>query len=63
MIGMSKEAYVESGSRVVAPAVEERCKYFGTIDIPSITIMLKADLMFRKILLLLYKFSGGKSEL
>ena len=38
-------------------------KNFGTSAIPSITITLKADLLFRNFLFLPYKFSGGKSEL
>ena len=60
---MSREAYGESGDRVVAPEVKDRCKIFGTIAIPSIIITLKAGLLFRKFLLLLYNFSPGKSEL
>ena len=48
MLGMSKEAYGENGDMLVVPAVEERCKSFGTISIPSISIILKADYLFRK---------------
>ena len=33
-----------NGDRVVVPAVEEICKSFGTMYMPSITITLKADL-------------------
>ena len=43
--------------------VEERCKNFGTIATPSITINLKADLLFINFILLLYNFSRYKSEL
>ena len=38
--------------------VEDRCKNFDTIDIPSISITLKTDFLSREFLLLLYKFSG-----
>ena len=57
MVGMSKEASGESGDRVVEPEVEEGRKQFGTIKTPPITISLKAVLLFRKFLLLLYKLS------
>ena len=63
MLGMSKEAWRESGKRFVAPGVEERYKNFGTIAIPFITITLKDNFMFRNFLLLLYKFSGRKYDL
>ena len=63
MVGMSKEAEGENGDRILVPAVEEICKIFGTISIPSITLTPKAYFMFIKILLLFYKFSGGNSEL
>ena len=65
MVGMSKEAYRESGNRVVAPAVEYIWNNFGTIVIPyiSITVTLEADLLLRKFLLYLYKLSWGNSDL
>ena len=63
MLGMIKEAYKESGDRVVAPALEEICKNFGTIATPSIIITLKADFLFIDFLFLLYKFSEGNYEL
>ena len=56
-VGMSRVAYGESGDRVVAPAVKDICKHFGTIAIPPITTTLKAGLLFRIFLLLLYNFS------
>ena len=59
MVGMIKEGYKENGDRVITPAVEDRCKKIGTIATPSTTIILKAVLIFRELLLLLYKFSGG----
>ena len=55
MVGASKEAKGESGNRIEAPAVKERCKHFGTVVIPPIAITLKADALFRKFVLLLYK--------
>ena len=62
-VGMSREAYGESGDRVVAPAAKERCKFVGTISTPSITTTLKHCLLFINFLLLLCKFSWGKYEL
>ena len=59
---MIKDTYVESCDGVLAPAVEYRCKKIGTIYIPSITITLKSDFLFRKILLPLYKLSRVNSE-
>ena len=44
---MHKEEQGESGDSIVAQAVEERCKNFGTIYIPFITINIEADLLFR----------------
>ena len=63
MVGMSKEEYGENGDEIVVPAVEEICKSFGTIAIIYITISLKAYSLFRKILLLFYKYSGENYEL
>ena len=63
MIGMSKEEYGENGDMIAVPSVEERCKSFGTIAIPSITIAPKYDFLFIIFLLLFYKSSGGNSEL
>ena len=60
---MRREAYGESGDRVVTPSVKEICKHFGTISTPYITTTLKYGLMLIKFNLLLYKFSRGKSEL
>ena len=51
MLGMSKEAYGETGDRVVAPAVDEIYKSFGAISMTSIIINLKPDFLFRKVLL------------
>ena len=62
-VGMIREVYGEIGYRVLVTAVMDRCKHFGTIVIPSITITLTAGLLFRFSLLLFYKFSLGKSEL
>ena len=53
MVGMSKEAYGEICDRVVAPAVEDRCKNVGTISTPYINITIKDDFLFIKFLLLL----------
>ena len=44
-VGMSREAYGESGDRVVVLEVKDRSTYFGFIDIPSITTTLKSGLM------------------
>ena len=63
MVFMSMEAYIENGNSIVVPAVDNIFKNFGTIAIPSITITLRADFLFRHFLLLFYKFSGGNSEL
>ena len=52
-----------NGDRIVVPEVEDRCKIFGTIPIPSITTTLKYDFLFINVLLLLYKLSGGGSEI
>ena len=60
---MSKEAWVENGDRIIVPAVEDRCKSFGAIAIPSINITLKADFLFLNVFLPFYKFSGGDSEI
>ena len=57
------EAYGESGNRVVAPAVKQRCKTFGTISIPSISSTITVGFLFRNFLLLLFKFSQGKYDL
>ena len=62
MVGMSKETSGENGDIIVVPEVEERRKSFGVISIPTITITLKADFLFRNSLLLFYKFSWGDSE-
>ena len=46
MVGIIKDSFGENGDRIVVPAVEEICKNFGTIAIPSITITLKANFIF-----------------
>ena len=48
---------------IVVPAVEYICKIFGTIVIPSIIITLRADFLLGNVLLLFYKFSGGKYKI
>ena len=63
MLGMIKEAQVESGDTIVSPSVEERCKMFGTISILSITINIKADFFFINSILLLYQFLEGNYEI
>ena len=62
-VGMSKDAYEESGYRFMVTEVEERCKVFDTIAIPSITTTLKADFLFRNFFLLILKLPQGKYEL
>ena len=60
MVGMTNKSEWESDNRILAPEEEDRCKKFGTIDIPTIIITILTDLLFIIILLLLYKLSGGK---
>ena len=59
MVGSHKESYGESDDRVVAPAIEDRCKHFCTVGIPFTVVSLKIDVMFIYFILLLYNSSWG----
>ena len=59
MIGINKWGKGENDNSVFTPAVEERREQFVTVTIPSITITLKPEFLFRIFTLLLYKFSHG----